>query len=104
MTFDFHPEAEAEFEEAVAFYEDHAVGLGLDFAAEVREAIERAVTMPLAWTQIEPGIRRVLAHRFPFAVLYAGNGDKLFVLAVMHLRRAPNYWAHRTADIKGVGK
>ena len=34
MTFDFHPEAEAEFEEAVAFYEDHAVGLGLDFAAE----------------------------------------------------------------------
>ena len=36
MTFDFHPEAEAEFEEAVAFYEDHAVGLGFDFAAEVR--------------------------------------------------------------------
>ena len=84
--------------EAVAFYEDHAVGLGLDFAAEVHEAIERAVTMPLAWTQIEPGIRRVLAHRFPFAVLYAEDGKKLFVLAVMHLRRAPNYWAHRAGQ------
>jgi plasmid stabilization system protein ParE len=95
MTFDFHPEAEAEFEEAVAFYEDHADDLGLDFACEVREAITRALAMPLAWTQIEPGIRRVLVHRFPFAVLYAEYGDKLFILAVMHLRREPNYWVHR---------
>ena len=95
MTFEFHPEAEAEFEEAVAFYEDHKENLGLDFAVEVREAIERALAMPLAWIQIEPGIRRVLVHRFPFAVLYAENDGGLFVLAVMHLRRAPNYWIHR---------
>ena len=100
MTFGFHPEAEAEFEEAVAFYEEHTVNLGLDFAAEVREAIDRSIAMPLAWIQIEPGIRRVLVHRFPFAVLYAENDDRLFILAVMHLRRAPNYWTHRTADIK----
>jgi len=97
MIFDFHPEAEEEFEEAVAFYEDHAKNLGLDFATEVREAIERALIMPLAWIQIEPGIRRVLVHRFPFPVLYAENGEGLFILAVMHLRRAPNYWVHRTA-------
>jgi hypothetical protein len=42
MTFSFHPEAEAEFEAAVEFYEDHAEGLGLDFSVEVREAISRA--------------------------------------------------------------
>ena len=69
--------------------------MGLDFAAEVREAIERAFAMPLAWIQIEPGIRRVLVHRFPFAVLYAENDGGLFVLAVMHLRRASDYWIHR---------
>ena len=104
MTFDFHPEAEAELAAAAAFYEDHAEGLGLDFAAEVHEAIERAIAMPLAWAQIEPGIRRVLVHRFPFAVLYAGNDDSLFILAAMHLRRAPNYWAHRAVDLEGGGK
>ena len=80
MIFDYHPEAEAEFEEAVAFYEDHEEGLGLNFAAEVREAIERAFAMPLAWIQIEPDIRRVLVHRFPFAVLYAENNGGLLVL------------------------
>ncbi|MDO9010905.1 MAG: hypothetical protein Q7U78_03720 [Gallionella sp.] len=96
MIFDFHPEAEEEFGQAVAFYEDRRVGLGLDFAAEVHEAIERAISMPLAWMQVEPGIHRVLVHRFPFAVLYFGNG-KLFILAVMHLRREPDYWNHRAA-------
>lgn len=30
---------------------------------------------------------------------YAENDDSLFILAVMHLRRAPNYWVQRTADI-----
>lgn len=96
MNFYFHPEAQIEFEAAIEFYEDHAESLGLDFAAEVREAIELGLAMPLAWTQIEPGIRRVLVKRFPFAVLYAESDDGLFVLAVMHLRRAPNYWVHRT--------
>lgn len=96
MTFDFHPEAEEEFNQAVAFYEDRTIGLGLDFAAEVHEAIERAASMPLAWVQVEPGIHRVLVHRFPFAVLYFGN-ERLFILAVMHLRREPDYWNHRTA-------
>ena len=55
--------------------------------------------MPLAWVEIELGIRRVLVHRFPFAVLYAENDDGLLILAVMHLRHAPNYWFQRTADI-----
>lgn len=39
MTFDFHPEAEDEFIEAVAYYEDGDPGLGLDFS---REEIGRA--------------------------------------------------------------
>ena len=73
-------------------------------AAEVREAINCAVTMPLAWMQIDEGVRRVLVHRFPFAVLYSEGDEGLFILAVMHLRREPNYWTHRTADTEGDGK
>lgn len=32
MNFSFHPEAEQEFIAAVAYYEDCAAGLGLDFS------------------------------------------------------------------------
>ncbi len=42
MIFSFHPEAEEEFEAAVTWYEERETGLGLDFAAEVREAIRLA--------------------------------------------------------------
>lgn len=35
MKFAFHPEAEAEFNTAIDWYEDCTPGLGLDFAGEV---------------------------------------------------------------------
>lgn len=95
MSFSFHPEAEAEFEAAVAWYEERGTGLGLDFAAEVRGAIGRAVTMPAAWPELEGGVHRVLVHRFPYGVLYATTAESVLILAVMHLRREPGYWRDR---------
>ena len=35
MTFDFHPEAETEFLDAIEYYENCAPGLGEDFSLEV---------------------------------------------------------------------
>lgn len=58
MMFSFHPEAEEEFEAAVAWYEERDTGLGLDFAAEVREAVRLAQSMPHAWPKVEESIRR----------------------------------------------
>lgn len=95
MSYTFHPEAEAEFVAAVAWYEERSAGLGLDFATEIRQAIARAESMPLAWTRIDGDIRRVLAHRFPYGVLYAPHNDAMLIVAVMHLSREPGYWMHR---------
>lgn len=44
---------------------------------------------------IEGDIRRSLVRRFPFGVLYAFENEDIFVLAVMHLHREPNYWKNR---------
>lgn len=96
MSFSFHPEAAEEFNAAVEWYEERSVGLGLDFATEIRQAIQRAESMPLAWTRMESDIRRVLVHRFPYGILYAPDGDHLYVVAVMHLSREPGYWRRRT--------
>ncbi len=95
MIFSFHPEAEEEFEAAVAWYEERETGLGLDFAAEVREAVRLAQSMPMAWPRMEENTRRVLVHRFTYGVLYSPDGDRLYILAVMHLRRQPGYWRDR---------
>jgi plasmid stabilization system protein ParE len=95
MTFSFHPEARAEFEGAVACYEERQTGLGLDLALEVRAAIQNIVAFPQAWPVVEGEIRRCLVHRFPYGILYAIEPAEIWVLAVMHLHRDPDYWKHR---------
>ncbi|MGZ8935230.1 MAG: hypothetical protein ACXW04_10040 [Methylobacter sp.] len=49
MKFSFHPEAEAEFNEAIDYYEDKERGLGYDFAVEVYATIQRIMAFPKAW-------------------------------------------------------
>lgn len=95
MNFAFHPEAEAEFNEAIEYYEEIEPGLGYDFALEVYATIQRSVAFPKAWPVIEGRIRRSLAKRFPYGVLYSEEDEQLYIVAVMHLHRHPKYWQHR---------
>lgn len=70
MTFSLHPEASAEFEGAVAYYEERQRSLGLDLALAVQAAIQNIVSFPHAWPGVEGEIRRCLVHRFPYGILY----------------------------------
>ncbi len=89
MTFSFHPEAEAEFNE------DCETGLGYDFSIKVHAAIQNIVNYPTAWQFIEEDIRRCLVNRFPYGVVYSIEHGEIFILAVMHMRRHPDYWKIR---------
>lgn len=95
MSFAFHPEAEAEFNEAIEYYEVIESGLGYDFAVEIHSAIQRSVTLPKAWPIVEGDIRRSLVKRFPYGILYAEQHEEIYIVAVMHLHRHPDYWKHR---------
>jgi len=95
MNYAFHPEAEAEFLEAIVYYEDCSTGLGLDFSAEIHAAIQRIQAFPLAWQVLEGEIRRALVHRFPYGVLYAVEENRIWIVAVMNLHRQPEYWQDR---------
>jgi len=95
MNFIFHSEAEEEFNNAIDYYEEIESGLGYDFAIEVYSTIQRAVAFPKAWPVMEGEIRRSLVKRFPYGVLYSEEENGLYILAVMHLHRHPNYWKHR---------
>ena len=47
---------------------------------------------PLRWVEIEPGVRRVLLHNFPYALLYTIERRRVVVLVVKHHKRHPDYW------------
>lgn len=96
MRLIFHPEAEQEFSDAVAYYEDCRTGLGSEFMQEILAAIERMLAYPKAWPVLEGEIRRVLIHRFPYGILYVEFPETVQILAVMNLHRSPVYWKDRT--------
>jgi len=97
MNYSFHPEAEEEFLAAIEYYEQREKNLGRDFAVEVYVAIANAMTFPNAWPVLDGAVRRCQTRRFPYGVLYSNEGDGIFVLAVMHLHRDPDYWKDRLA-------
>ena len=95
MRFEFSPEAKAEFSDGESYYERQVPGLGARFRADVRDALKRLRHWPLA-AQIERGeIRRVILSRFPYKLLYSIETDCIYIIAVAHLHRAPEYWVDR---------
>lgn len=95
MIFSFHPDAEAEFNKAIEYYEEIESGLGFDFAIEVYSTIQRSIAFPNTWPVIDGEIRRSLVRRFPFGILYAQENEGIYIAAVMNLHRHPEYWKDR---------
>ena len=88
-------EAEVELWEAVAYYEDKAIGLGLDFAEIAERSIKSIQEAPERWPIRDDGTRRVLADRFPFIIVYMILDAHVWIIAFAHCKRKPEYWKSR---------
>ena len=87
--------AEEEMREAAEYYERQTRGLGHEFLAEVQRTVERIVENPRLGHIVRRSIRRRLTLKFPFGILYRIDPHEIVIIAVMHLRRRPGYWADR---------
>ena len=94
MTLQFHPAAQDEFVETVAFYEAAGVGLGQQFREAVRVGLDRIVAHPEIGGR-RGSTRRFVIDGFPFDVVYRVRPEGIDVLALAHHRRRPGYWRRR---------
>ena len=94
---DVHPIVYAELEYSRRWYEIRADNLGVDFLAEVDRAVNAIRESPTIWPFYDQynDIRRYLIHRFPYRMIYRIRGEMIQIIAVMHLRRHPDYWRGR---------
>jgi hypothetical protein len=95
LEIEFHLEAEAEMLAAAAYYEGRATGLGSDFLDDVEHGVSRIRQFPYSWATYEGEYRRHLLQQFPYGLIYRVGSDKIFIVAVAHLRRKPGYWKSR---------
>ena len=88
------PEAEADISDAALWYESQQKGLGENFLAEVRAAIDRAVANPRQYRRLRrrPEVRRVLTRRFPNRVFFILREDAVVVFRVLHGARHDRHW------------
>jgi plasmid stabilization system protein ParE len=87
--------AQEDLRQAIQWYEEGRSGLGSEFLAEADHIFDRIKDGPLQFPKIDSGVRRALFRRFPYAVYFIIESDRIEILAVLHLRRDPERWRSR---------
>ncbi len=95
MKYEFHQEAEQELFEAAVRYESQIAGLGHRFGDELNRVVQLLLANPELGSRVDGNLRHFVLRRFPFSVVYAVNGELLYVVAVAHGSREPGYWQER---------
>jgi toxin ParE1/3/4 len=99
--FIVRPEAEADIEDAYAWYEALSSGLGERFLAAVNDALDSVRDTPRRFPHVHQDgdlvVRRVLLKRFPYGLFYISDEARNLtsVIACMHARREPRRWLRR---------
>ncbi len=71
MSYFFHPAAEAEHLESIAYFESKRPGLGSSYLAEFEKIMGAVSEAPRRYPiDMQPDVRRIRMKRFPFTVLY----------------------------------
>jgi len=89
------PVAEADIDEAHAWYECKQPGLGRDFVSRVDAAFVKLGASPDLGILVHKQLRRPAVERFPYGVFYVIEDQRIIVVGVIHGRRAPRVWKRR---------
>lgn len=100
MHLKLHRKAEAKIRQAAAWYDGQSPGLGHRFVQAVAAAFELLEGDPQRFAKLETMVelapyRRVLVEGFPYVVIFELFEHEVFVFAVTHASRRPNYWRQR---------
>jgi len=98
MKYEFHPEAELELYEAALRYEAELPELGRLFRREVERVVHLLLEHPEMGAPVDNSLRHFVLRKFPFSVVYAAESDLIYIVAIAHGSRAPEYWRLRVHD------
>ncbi len=89
------PEADADLQEARAWYDNVRPELGERFAYAVEDTVETISEGPLQFPAVHRKIRRAGVRRFPYGIFFEIEEFRVVVIACLHGRRDPQRWKVR---------
>ena len=86
------PEAELDLLQSAKWYENQQKNLGHRFMGAVEDKLKAIQKNPLHYQVRYKNVRLALVKRFPFAIHYITENEKVFVIAVLSTYRNPKIW------------
>ena len=99
ITSRFLEPAEAELEEAIAYFNQQHDGLGDRFQREVEHTVALIVEYPEVGRSLSNRVRKFRVRKFKYNVIYAFDEDGVAIVAVAHHRKRPGYWRERLSTL-----
>ncbi len=81
------PQAQADIDNTVSWYDSQDFGVGSAFLSELKSLLKRIADKPKRNPFYKPGLRRAKTKSFPYTVFYSQRDETVFIHAVMHHRR-----------------
>ena len=79
--------------------EEQKVGLGIDLLSEVENILRNIQQNPNLGTAYKiEGIRRYTIKRFPYLIFYTELEEVIWIIAIAHGKRKPDYWQERKIE------
>ncbi|MDB5351130.1 MAG: parE2 [Planctomycetota bacterium] len=91
----FHPEAQAEYERSLAWYQNRSPREANRFEAEMERVLIATGSNPAMFPKYDGSQRFASPRRAPFSVVYQIQTERVYVVAVAHSRRAASDWRAR---------
>lgn len=91
----FHPEAQAEYDAALAWYQARSASAAARFEAEVDRMLGLIAASPEMFPRYDDEHRFAVLRRYPYSVVYQVQPGQVIVVAVAHSSRSAGYWQGR---------
>jgi plasmid stabilization system protein ParE len=91
----FLPAAEADYRQALAWYQARSPRAAAGFEAAVEDALRRIAGVPEQWPLCDDRHRFYVLRRYPYSIIYRIESGDILVIAVAHSSRSATYWQRR---------
>lgn len=90
-----HLEAQIEVQETFRHYQEISEGLGFEFMRSLDASLQFIGRNPFAYQKIHKEVRRALLRKFPYALFYIAEENRIVVIACFHQKRSEIDWLRR---------
>ena len=84
--------AKADFDTAFGWYCERSEAAAIRFMEATVESLTAVSQDPHQFAQLDEIHRQSRIKRFPYHIVFRVDGDRIFVVAIAHHSRRPDYW------------